>query len=271
VTRVRLDTTGLKTYDSAGVVQVEATTATDGALKAGGGIVSLADGGRQVTLQASALGIGSYKFISATNPSHVVSLAGVESGLQVRQQLRTIISATTQTAQTQITAWQQSTGSAPAILEAGRGVTTSSPTLNIALTLENSSIQTRALLSGAGLFVGPAISASNTVTEGRIEVYESVYALNATSYLRGLRVTGGTDTTEGLSLSYDTTADAATIQAVDDGVGYKPILLQPSGGETRLYGTHFIGTTGSGVGALAGYLTVIINSQVKKIPFYNES
>jgi hypothetical protein len=39
--RVVLDSTGLKTYDSAGVVQVEATTATDGKLTAGAGDVKL--------------------------------------------------------------------------------------------------------------------------------------------------------------------------------------------------------------------------------------
>jgi hypothetical protein len=39
--RVVLDSTGLKTYDSAGIVQVEATTATDGRLTAGAGNVTL--------------------------------------------------------------------------------------------------------------------------------------------------------------------------------------------------------------------------------------
>jgi hypothetical protein len=39
--RVVLDSTGLKTYDSAGVLQVEATTATDGKLTAGAGDVKL--------------------------------------------------------------------------------------------------------------------------------------------------------------------------------------------------------------------------------------
>lgn len=59
VTRVRLDTTGLKTYDSLGNVQVEATTATDGALKAGAGKVTLDRTGMWLTAAASAGDIGS--------------------------------------------------------------------------------------------------------------------------------------------------------------------------------------------------------------------
>lgn len=43
--RAELTSAGLKTYDSAGVVQVEATTSTDGALKAGAGTVVLDDTG----------------------------------------------------------------------------------------------------------------------------------------------------------------------------------------------------------------------------------
>jgi hypothetical protein len=47
--RVVLDSTGLKTYDSAGNVVIEATTATDGALKAGIGAVTLNRDGQRLT------------------------------------------------------------------------------------------------------------------------------------------------------------------------------------------------------------------------------
>jgi hypothetical protein len=202
----------------------------------------------------------------------VVRLAAIETTLAVQEAMR-VSANNTKFLQGAIRVHQQSTGSADVVLEAARGLGEGGvgSALSILLTMTNSSSQTRTILSGAGLFVGPGISASSTIPEGRVEVHEGVYALNTTSYLGGLRVTGGTDTTEGISISYNTSTDIGTIQAVDDGVGYKPLYLQPSGGETRLHGTHFIGTTGSGVGALAGYLTVIINSQTKKIPFYNES
>lgn len=52
VTRVLLDTNGLKTYSASGTVQVEATTATNGALKAGAGAVSLDAAGLRIAIPA---------------------------------------------------------------------------------------------------------------------------------------------------------------------------------------------------------------------------
>jgi len=62
--RVELDSTGLKTYDSAGNVQIEATTATDGALLAGAGRVTLDRNG--LSFLQSTLGINFFTAAAAT-------------------------------------------------------------------------------------------------------------------------------------------------------------------------------------------------------------
>jgi hypothetical protein len=73
VTRVQLDTTGLKTFSAAGVPQVEATTATDGALRAGAG---------RVTLDASGFSIDA-DGVNGAGYAKWTGLAGAELGPKI--------------------------------------------------------------------------------------------------------------------------------------------------------------------------------------------
>jgi hypothetical protein len=70
--RVELTSTGLKTYDSAGTVVIEATTATDGALKAGVGALTINNAG--ITIRDS---LGSpFRFLTDASGDQIGSIYG---------------------------------------------------------------------------------------------------------------------------------------------------------------------------------------------------
>lgn len=80
--RAVLDSTGLKTYDSLGNVQVEATTATDGALRAGAGKVTLDKNGLTIEAEGNtAATVGAMKF-TRTGGSLYAYIEAIRSGGQ---------------------------------------------------------------------------------------------------------------------------------------------------------------------------------------------
>jgi hypothetical protein len=81
--RVEMTSTGLRTYDSTGAVQVEATTSTDGVLTAGAGAVTLNQNGLQVLGNNDAFGVNYRRGIvfgaflgTTTKPNGYLRLSG---------------------------------------------------------------------------------------------------------------------------------------------------------------------------------------------------
>jgi hypothetical protein len=60
---------------------------------------------------------------------------------------------------------------------------------------------------------------------------------------RQLSIRGTTNGNKNLFLGFNTTSDFAAIQAIIDGTGYVPLVLQPSGGNVLVGGTAARGTT----------------------------
>jgi hypothetical protein len=76
--RVVLDSTGLTTYNSSNVVQIEATTANNGELRAGNGVVRLNNGGIVI---ASTVRGNAIAFYDSTNTTAYGSIDASSSGI----------------------------------------------------------------------------------------------------------------------------------------------------------------------------------------------
>lgn len=79
--RVMLDATGLRTYDSSGVLQIEASSATNGALTAGAGNIKLNAGGMAITA-STAFGpdpVNAVRFVRSSDNSTLGYIAGSQN------------------------------------------------------------------------------------------------------------------------------------------------------------------------------------------------
>lgn len=240
VTRVRIDTDGLKTFDSGGAVQVEATTATDGALKAGAGNVTLDKNGLSIAAYVGAAWALSTlrSLIWKDGATNVASIGGAAFtvGANKVNAIR-IDTYSTAYAGGQITllAAEGSGGASlgPTIsIVGGGGSSGSSASQRITIDARYGATN---IVGGLTIQAATAPGGAGHLTaEGGLNVGGALAAgvgqIRASGSLNGM---GGSNDRR-VAMQYDNTNDRGQIFAVQDGVAWKTLHLQPVDGGLML-------------------------------------
>ena len=197
VVRAEMNTTGFITRDSAGNIQVQATAATDGALTAGGGKVTLDKTGMWLVAQAAAGDIGSTVAWRASGTFFAGLNAYYSSGGQGNSKLATGDAGSGAGSTVELTA--ERTGSNPVVLQLLHSTTArqvailsgASPVLTYSITNNRLSL-TGDITASGGLNLGTATGAAagQAVVRGTTNGY---YLHDRTeNTLWGMYATGGT-------------------------------------------------------------------------------
>jgi hypothetical protein len=208
--RVVIDSSGLKTYDSLGVVQVEATTATDGALLAGAGKVKLDKLGLSfIAATAATTDTGMAKWYTAGGTRFALidmyaPVSGATQGVFSLADYGSDLGSTLK-----LIAARTSVANAEIRLINIAG------TRRIELGLDTSGFAPSFTLDTTGAFIG----GTNLTVSGNVSAAQ--YSATGTS---GARV----------GMTYDNTNDAGYLFAILDGVAYKPLRVQTVGGSVML-------------------------------------
>lgn len=184
--RVMLDATGLKTYDSSGVLQIEASSATNGALTAGAGNIKLNAGGMAITA-STAFGpdpVNAVRFVRSSDNSTLGYIAGSQNIALQDVVSVTVFPGSGRTGIVQLTADQ----------------TTVSGGLNVG--------------TATGAATGAIKASSNVEFGGLMGVGGTTLVAGIRARIKGI---GTTSATYGLQV--DNSSDVTNLQIRDDGVG----------------------------------------------------